>query len=132
MKSGRSRALSGSIPLTWSSLTIALLGAALARALVAAFAPLLAALARLLTALARLPLPRFAVGGGLLGPPHRRRLAGGLDRGRAVATGLLVLDRGDQLALPHPAGAGDAEVTGELLQLGQQHPCEASARALAR
>lgn len=57
--------------------------------------------------------------------------------GRAAAGGggpaaLPLLDRGHQLALAHPARAGDAQRLGEPLELGQQHAALPRTGAAAR
>src|SRR5882724_5369533 len=46
-----------------------------------------------------------------------------------TAGGLPLLDRRNELALAHPAGAGHAERLREPLQFGQQHPAEPAATA---
>src|SRR6266496_6544006 len=46
-----------------------------------------------------------------------------------TARALPLLDRRDELALAHPAGAGHAERLREPLQFGQQHPAEPAATA---
>src|SRR6266487_7152183 len=46
-----------------------------------------------------------------------------------TARALPLLDRRNELALAHPAGAGHAERLREPLQFGQQHPAEPAATA---
>jgi hypothetical protein len=53
---------------------------------------------------------------------------GGRSGGRAVGPAHLPLgDGGDQVALAHPRGTGDAQFGGQALQLGQQHPGQPTA-----
>ena len=70
------------------------------------------------------PVPRcgrLAAGGDLAAAPRLRT------RPRHPAVGLVFLDRGDQVTLTHPRGAGDAERRRHRLQLGEQHPGQTAA-----
>src|SRR2546423_10928545 len=62
--------------------------------------------------------------------PGRYRRVGGARTGYP-ALALSLLDRGDQLALAHPSGPGDAERGSHALQFGEQHRGQAAARAPA-
>jgi hypothetical protein len=47
----------------------------------------------------------------------------------ALTAALPLLDRGDEITLAHAGSVGDAELTGELTQLGEHHAGEAAAAA---
>ena len=79
------------------------------------------------------PLPRASSGASRRRRARRRGAGAPLRRrGRpagADAAHLTGGDGGDEVALAHPAGAGDAQLAREALQLGQQHPGQAVAAA---